>query len=155
MFRLSDDERRARFWARVEKTEGCWLWKGKIKSNGYGQLMIGTKWKHAHRVAYEFARGPIRKGACVCHRCDVKNCVNPDHLFLGSHTDNMRDASAKGRMHPGEKNGMSKLRVEAARFIVENAHIGAIGLASKFDVHPSTVRDILKRRTWRFLQEGR
>ena len=87
-----------RFWSKVEKTNTCWLWTG-ATSAGYGQF------KHAemnatasvHRLAYLSLRGQIPAGQRVLHRCDVPNCVNPEHLFLGTQRDNMRDCSAKGR----------------------------------------------------------
>lgn len=92
-----------KFWGLVEKTETCWLWKGYRRTDGYG----GYGPHLVHRYAYEFARGPIPQGLCVCHSCDVKNCVNPDHLFIGTYSDNMQDASKKGRMASGQRNGMN------------------------------------------------
>ena len=91
-----------RFWPKVQKSDGCWLWTGAIKSNGYGH--IGSegpggylKVRTTHRVSWELHFGPIPAGLLVLHRCDVRNCVRPDHLFLGTHTDNMLDCIAKGR----------------------------------------------------------
>lgn len=81
---------------------GCWLYTGTWYHGGYG-LVSGDRGKpglKAHRVAYEAAHGPIPKGMLVCHRCDTPACVNPDHLFLGTHSDNARDASRKGRLSP-------------------------------------------------------
>jgi hypothetical protein len=81
-----------------KQDSGCWLWTRARNKGGYGQLMFeGVRNRGAHRVAYELANGPIPEGLLVCHRCDVKNCVNPAHLFLGSVTDNNRDREAKGR----------------------------------------------------------
>lgn len=87
-----------RFWAKVRKTDTCWLWTG-ATSAGYGQF------KHSgvnatvsvHRLAYESLVALIPPGLHVCHRCDVPTCVNPAHLFIGTHRDNMRDSSSKGR----------------------------------------------------------
>ena len=78
---------------RITFGDGCWLWKGKPGSGGYGS------WKHgqAHRASWEFYRGPIPAGLQVCHRCDVPLCVNPDHLFIGTQSDNIQDMYAKGR----------------------------------------------------------
>ena len=75
---------------------GCWLWAKAVNTNGYGYKWHKGKLHHAHRVSWELNRGPIPDGLFVLHRCDVKLCVNPEHLFLGTQTDNMRDAMAKG-----------------------------------------------------------
>lgn len=97
----------ARFWAKVRVTPTCWLWTGTvIGSNGYGSFSMarglarGTQApRYAHRIAYELTHGQIPNGQHVLHACDVPRCVNPAHLFLGTHRDNMRDAARKGRLH--------------------------------------------------------
>jgi hypothetical protein len=81
----------------VDPATGCWLWqRGKI-STGYGSIGFGNKRFLAHRLAYAFAHGPIPAGLEICHRCDTPSCVNPEHLFAGSHQVNMADSFAKGR----------------------------------------------------------
>lgn len=97
-----------RFWKRVDRVErpdACWLWKGTKTRLGYGQIGADAQpgiyrpaVLYAHRVAWELANGPIPTGLFVCHRCDTPGCVRPDHLFLGTQTDNMRDAAKKGRI---------------------------------------------------------
>lgn len=92
-----------RFWQKVVKTDACWLWAGaRSGTMKYGYLHFGSKTerspKAAHRVSWEIHRGQIPEGIWVLHRCDNPKCVNPDHLFLGNRTDNMRDAAAKGRI---------------------------------------------------------
>ena len=110
-----------RFWAKVDKSGECWLWKASKNLHGYGQLMIARKPLGAHRVAWELANGPIPAGMCVCHRCDTPACVRPDHLFLGTHTDNMRDMFSKKRRKTaptrGELNGNSRLTRQQAEEI--------------------------------------
>jgi hypothetical protein len=88
-----------RFWARVRKSDGCWEWTGAcFKCGGYGQFTIEHGQQvRAHRHSWELHNGPIPKGLWVLHRCDNPKCVRPDHLFLGTCTDNARDMMAKGR----------------------------------------------------------
>lgn len=86
-----------RFWAKVNKTDSCWLWTANTSPQGYGSWGCNKRSLRAHRVAYYLHNGPIAAGLSVCHRCDTPACVNPAHLFLGTHTDNMRDSLKKGR----------------------------------------------------------
>lgn len=76
---------------------GCWLWDASFHSNGYGRIFIDNKSHKAHRYSWKLHNGPIPKGMCVCHKCDVKSCVNPEHLFLGTHQDNVNDCISKNR----------------------------------------------------------
>lgn len=89
-------------------TDACWLWTG-CKSDGHGQICVNYKMIGTHRVSWELFRGPIPEGLCVLHKCDVRNCVNPDHLFLGTKRDNAVDCMNKGRHSRGERNGQARL----------------------------------------------
>jgi len=94
--------------AGIKKEEnGCWIYK-KSSSGAYGKIRWQMQWYSAHRVSYEEFVGPITKGLLVCHKCDTPKCVNPDHLFLGSHKDNRKDAVDKNRVPKGEVNHFSK-----------------------------------------------
>src|SRR5271165_4726377 len=86
-----------RFWDKVEKTDGCWNWKAYIGPDGYGRFGFRGKIPGPHRVSWELSFGPIPDGLNVCHKCDNRRCVRPDHLFLGTDRDNILDCIRKGR----------------------------------------------------------
>lgn len=88
-----------RFWAKVDKTETCWLWTG--SGRRYGHLNVDSKLVRAHRFAWALANGPIPEGLNICHSCDRGFCVNPDHLFLGTQKENVQDMHDKGRYRGG------------------------------------------------------
>lgn len=115
----------ARIFDRIEKTDtGCWLYTGGISSSGYGIVSVRNKSVHTHRLAYQLRCGSIPEGMCVLHRCDVRRCINPEHLFLGSLADNNRDCMRKGRTadRRGEKNTQVKYPdAEIARLLEMHA----------------------------------
>lgn len=91
-----------RFWSKVKITEGCWEWVGSKQIGGYGELRATRTWKVlAHRVSWQLHYGRIPEGFYVCHHCDNRCCVRPDHLFLGTAQDNTDDMIAKGRQIRG------------------------------------------------------
>ena len=84
-------------YTKVDPASGCHIWQGSLNRQGYGQLSFRGRPAGAHRVAWIIKRGPIANGLYVCHRCDERRCCNPDHMFLGTHTENMADMKAKNR----------------------------------------------------------
>jgi hypothetical protein len=99
-----------RFWAQVQKTDGCWLWTG-ATVKGYGAFFANGKSIRAHRYSYQLHHGPIPSGKMVLHHCDTPACVRPDHIYAGTNLDNVRDAMQRGRTPTGDRNG-SRLHPE-------------------------------------------
>jgi predicted DNA-binding protein (UPF0251 family) len=151
-----------RFMAKVVKAEsGCWIWTGFVGTSGYGEVMVNAKKEKAHRIAYQLFVGRITeidgadyRGTCVIHKCDNRVCVNPEHLLLGTHQDNMTDKVSKGRVvcRPllGDKHQNSKLTSDD---IVDIRCLNAYGstvrqIAESFGVARATIHRVLDGTTW-------
>lgn len=136
------------FWDLVEKTPTCWLWLGN-KSSGYGRAKYqGTKWM-AHRLSWVLANGPITGGLLVLHKCDVRACVRPSHLFLGTQQNNIDDMFKKGRANKarGERHGMSKLsdgETLELRMKYDSGQFTQAALAELYGLHPVYVNKLLR-----------
>lgn len=159
------DEDKRRFWSKVRKSDNCWWWQAGLFSNGYGQFRLGKKKIKAHCFVYMICFGEIPASKIVCHTCDNKKCVNPAHLFLGTHKDNAQDRDKKGRsgdggsktkkqtgMVMGENNPAAKLSVIQVRYIRmlwEQDFWTQRGLARKFGVSQSQIANIIHRRSWK------
>lgn len=182
---LSSDP--GRFWAMVDQSGGsdaCWPWTGKTYPNGYGAVerrVNGARYATlAHRAAWMLAYGAVPAGAFVCHSCDVRACCNPDHLWVGTHADNMRDMAAKGRANHrsredggrwacgaehgsrtcpdrwprGEAVGTSRLTV-ADVLAIREMHTRGVPrreIAVRFGIHRCHVSAITARRAWRHVR---
>lgn len=142
---------RERFWGKVERGDGCWLWRGTLDPTGYGVFWIDGQNRRAHRLSYILAHGPIADGLFVCHRCDNPRCVNPEHLFLGTPGENTADAKAKGRMATGERQGCAKLRDTDIPPIREalSRHESTFRIAERFGVSQKTIMNIKQGRVWK------
>jgi hypothetical protein len=133
---------------------GCWLWAyARVGETGYGRLTLpGDKPIGAHKLSWLLFRGDIPAGLSVCHRCDIRICVNPDHLFLGSTAENMADRDAKGRgaKRAGALNTQAKLTPEIVADIRARCARGEMqkALAEQYGVTPSTISDIRHGRSW-------
>jgi len=145
--------RRERFLSKVAVTRnGCWLWTGLVRPDGYGAARWQGREEAAHRVAWKLFRGTIAKGISVCHRCDVRACVNPAHLFLGTPAENARDMQQKGRDRRGERHGSARLRLEQVRRIkamLKEDRMYASEIAREFGVSETTIRAIKTGKTWK------
>ena len=145
-----------RFWTHVDcsgGSEACWLWTGFIRENGYGIIGIKGKEYKAHRVSYFIEHGRIDNDRLVLHHCDVRSCVNPAHLFLGTPKDNSQDAVKKGRNTRlyGEQNGKAKLTraaVLAIRRMCKQGGVYQKTVARRFGVSEATVSYVVNGGRW-------
>lgn len=168
-----------RFWKQVQKTDSCWIWTASLNKHGYGKAFYEGKTMSAHRLAYILTYGPVSDGINVCHSCDkdyptndasYRRCVRPDHLFLGTTADNMKDKAQKGRcnspagernganLHPdrvarGDNNGQSKVTSEQVLKMFEERKAGKSQkeLSAEFGIQISTVSRILNGKRWKHI----
>lgn len=158
---------------RLERASGpdrCWEWPRSTDDRGRGRIWVNGKIMLAHRAVWEFLRGPIPAGKMLCHHCDNAGCVNPGHMYVGTHADNMRDMAERKRAHfaqkpdrgravgralggsntwsKGEGNGRAKLTADQARAIRESAD-SMRSLARRFGISDRTVKRIKVGEIWK------
>src|SRR4029077_7716596 len=141
-----------------EPNSGCWLWMRGLDTSGYGSMSVRSKSQRTHRVAWRLFKGPIPQDRCVLHRCDVRSCVNPDHLFLGTRQDNDADMRAKNRHSPtpgeqgdtrGEQNAQAKLTEGDVADIRRRSGENWKVLAKEYGVNHRTIWKVRTGRSWR------
>lgn len=149
-----------RFFAKVLKSmdsDGCWNWIASKYRDGYGRIQFQRKSVRAHRISWQIHHGPIPDGVQVLHRCDNPLCVRPDHLFLGTHDDNMADKVAKGRQFrpEGEANGAARLSCDEV-INIRKLYVGGgrtyQSLAAQFGVSSGDIRLIVTMENWNGLE---
>ena len=151
-----------RFWAKVPERPdvGCWIWAG-TSISGYPAIRMGRKnepWLRAHRVSYEIHHGPVPEGLFICHKCDTPRCVRPDHLYAGTHVDNMRDMHERGRENitglrpakPGSAHFMAKLSETDVHEIrkLRAAGCGLKEIGKQYGIAPTHVHKIAHKKVW-------
>jgi hypothetical protein len=136
----------------IDPLTNCWNWNASLARGGYGALSIKGKTTKAHRFSYTMWKGKIPEGLLVCHTCDNPPCVNPNHLFLGTNADNMRDMSLKGRGCTGNKNAPSSLTDALALAIKKDPRPLKL-IAAERGMHFKSIEAIKKGTTWKHLPD--
>lgn len=138
----------------IDEETGCWLWQAARSGRGYGTMKIGGRKEAAHRISYELHKGPIPDGLLGCHKCDVRLCVNPEHIFLGTNMDNTQDMINKGRQRyvgqKGAANPKAILDEKKVRVIIKLIAKGMNNraIANQFGVSHGTVSLIRLGKCW-------
>lgn len=137
------------------KSDECWDWQGPRFVTGYGRINLRGEYLLAHRVSYQIHKGKIAKDLEICHKCDRPICVNPEHLFEGTHQQNMDDMWAKGRVRVGEDRKDARLTNDIVKEIRRMASEGIIQaeIARKFNLDQGHIYQIIKRKIWKHIPE--
>jgi len=152
----------SRFWKKVERSDTCWNWLGSKSEDGYGWFTENKKTITAHRYSYLLHKGEIPEGNLIRHTCDNRDCVNPDHLILGTPADNSLDMILRDRQAKGDKNGAAVLTEAQAREILEEYKTdkqsgrlyGSLArLSQKYGVDKQVVSRLTAGKTWRHLHD--
>lgn len=148
-----------KFWRSVaiEPPDDCWIWQGSIKPNGYGVMWNGVSNIYVHRLSWELHFGPIPDNLLVCHTCDVRACVNPTHLWLGTDEDNLRDMREKGREGHGgaigETNASARL-TEAQVIEIRSLYtqgMTQVEIGKRFGSPQAHISAIVRRKIWKHI----
>jgi len=145
---------------KVNKKTNCWNWIGFKDKDGYGKIRQGRfeKEQRAHRISYIIFKEDFDRSLIVCHKCDNPSCINPDHLFIGTHSINHRDMQSKNRSNYaiGERHGRSILKKEDVLTIKKMRHdnISVKKISKKFGISISYIYELLRNEKWSHLEEG-
>ncbi len=146
-----------KFWQKVNKTPECWEWTAGKSAAGYGRFVVNSKQEYTHRISWDLHNDIKSKGFEVCHTCDNPGCVNPEHLFLGTHLDNVNDMLKKGRgklppRKPGSSNGFSKLTEPQVLEIRRLASfMSQTEISRLFGVTNQSIHGIVHRNSWKHI----
>lgn len=132
----------------IDEQSQCWIWQLAKNHDGYGVATCEKKYVRAHRLSYALLCGEVPDGMCVLHRCDVRSCVNPDHLFIGTPADNSADMVRKGRSAAGSSHSQAVLsEIEVTEILASSD--SQRDLAARYGVSHGTIAHIKLRNTWR------
>jgi hypothetical protein len=132
-----------------EPNSGCWIWLGTLERNGYARFKFGGRRPIlVHRLSYKLHYGKLPRNLCVLHQCDIRCCVNPDHLSLGTQKDNAADCVNKGRSSRGERNGLAKLTEADVRQIRADSRPAYVIWKERGDVAYSTIKRAKSKKRW-------
>ena len=141
-----------RFWDKVDTNSECWIWMASVNGCGYGRFRLNRHTYLANRIAYYIHHGIDPEELCVCHTCDKPQCVNPAHLWLGTHGDNAKDAAEKKRMPRGELHNLSKLTTADVK-VIRKSKSPWLTLAQRYGVSRSTIASVRTRQNWKHIGE--
>ena len=133
---------------------GCWIWEASLHNTGYGKMRYRGKKVTAHRISYMVYKGEIPKDMFVLHSCDVRECINPNHLRLGDHIDNMSDMSSRNRTRnqTGTTRYLDREQVLDVREKFASGEYRQIDLARMYNVHDCVIRQIVQGKTYKDIQ---
>lgn len=150
MFLVPTQSDKDRFFSNIQRSEnGCWMWIGYKMKNGYGQLHYQKKVVYAHRLSYFIHKGEFDASLCLCHKCDTPACCNPDHMFLGTRTDNANDKVAKQRHAVGQAVGglFSETDIRTM-FALYRSGMKQSAIARRYKTNPAHVSNIINGHKW-------
>jgi hypothetical protein len=144
-----------RFYSKINNSiddKKCWIWNAYKDDDGYGKFSILGKTRKAHQFSYEYYHGPIPFGMCVCHTCDNRSCVNPNHLFLGTQQDNTKDRNSKNRQIKGSNHPHANLTEQLIWEMLNLIYSGELNsvkeISNKYNISNTNVYRILSKKAW-------